>query len=139
MNAMEKHVPKHLPLALLLLRVGIFIVFIVWTLDKLINPGHAAKVFENFFGMPGLGAGVFYVIGSVQLVLVLAFVAGLLKTWTYGIILALHAVSTLASFGKYLQPFDNMLFFAAWPMLAACAALFLLRDYDTLTLSRQGT
>ncbi|ERS86561.1 MULTISPECIES: hypothetical protein [Marinobacter] len=27
--------------------------------------------------------------------------------------------------------------FGAWPMLAACAALFLLRDYDTLTLSRQ--
>ena len=67
----------------------------------------------------------------------LLFVAGLLKTWTYGAILIFHGVSTLSAFAKYLQPFDNLLFFAAWPMLAACAALFLLRDYDTLTLSRQ--
>ena len=28
--------------------------------------------------------------------------------------------------------FDNLLFFAAWPMLAACFALYLLRDLDTL-------
>ena len=26
----------------------------------------------------------------------------------------------------------NLLFFAAWPMLAACLALYLLRDYDRL-------
>jgi putative oxidoreductase len=43
-------------------------------------------------------------------------------------------VSTLASFGKYVAPFEphNLLFFAAWPMLAACIALYLLRDSDTL-------
>ena len=32
----------------------------------------------------------------------------------------------------YLEPFDHLLFFAAWPMLAACFALYLLRDDDTL-------
>ncbi|UTW13471.1 hypothetical protein [Marinobacterium rhizophilum] len=130
--------PKQLSLALLMLRLGIFSVFLFWSLDKLLRPEHAAKVFDVFFGLAGLGENVFYVIGVAQLVLVLAFVAGLLKTWTYGIILALHTVSTLASFGKYLQPFDNLLFFAAWPMLAACLALFLLRDYDTWTLSRKA-
>jgi hypothetical protein len=31
-----------------------------------------------------------------------------------------------------LAPFDNLLFFAAWPMLAACITLYLLRDLDTL-------
>ncbi len=46
----------------------------------------------------------------------------------------MHAVSTLSSFRQYLAPFKgpNLLFFAAWPMLAACIALFLLRDLDTL-------
>jgi len=46
--------------------------------------------------------------------------------------LVLHAVSTLSSFKQYLAPFDgpNLLFFAAWPMLAACFALFILRDLD---------
>ena len=129
--------PKQLTLALLLLRLGVFTVFLFWTLDKLVNPEHSAKVFSAFYGMGGLGPDIFYVLGVAQLALILAFVAGVLKTWTYGAILVLHAVSTLAAFAKYLQPFDNLLFFAAWPMLAACAALFLLRDYDTLTLSRQ--
>jgi hypothetical protein len=60
--------------------------------------------------------------------------AGAWRTWTYGAVLAMHAVSTLSSFRQYLAPFEgpNILFFAAWPMLAACVALFLLRDLDTL-------
>ena len=33
--------PKQLPLALLL-RLGIFVVFLFWTLDKLVNPEHSA-------------------------------------------------------------------------------------------------
>ncbi|NER79557.1 MAG: hypothetical protein F6K42_08230 [Leptolyngbya sp. SIO1D8] len=46
----------------------------------------------------------------------------------------MHAVSTLASFPRYLDPFTtpNLLFFAAWPMLAACFGVFFLRDLDTL-------
>ncbi|MBU2872778.1 hypothetical protein [Marinobacter salexigens] len=131
--------PKQLPLALLFLRLGVFIVFLFWTLDKLVQPEHAAKVFTAFYGLGSLGESAFYAMGVAQLALIFAFVAGLFKTWTYGAILVFHGVSTFASFSKYLQPFDNLVFFAAWPMLAACAALFLLRDYDTLTLSRQPT
>jgi len=52
------------------------------------------------------------------------------KTITYGAVLLLHAVSTLSSWQQYLG-FDSLLFFAAWPMLAACYALFALRDLDT--------
>ena len=60
--------------------------------------------------------------------------AGLWKRLTYGTVLLLHAVSTFASFGKYVAPFEphNLLFFAAWPMLAACIALYLLRDSDKM-------
>ena len=129
--------PKHLPLSLLLLRLGIFIVFLVWTLDKLINPDHAAGVFSSFYGFESIGDTVFYVIGVAQFILILLFVTGLFKTWTYGIILLLHAISTFSTFGLYLKPFDNLLFFAAWPMLAACLALFLMRDWDTLTLGKK--
>ncbi|GAF59021.1 hypothetical protein JCM18902_1849 [Psychrobacter sp. JCM 18902] len=80
---------------------------------------------------------MFYVIGAAQFILILLFVTGLFKTWTYGIILLLHAISTFSTFGLYLKPFDNLLFFAAWPMLAACLALFLMRDWDTLTLGKK--
>jgi len=44
----------------------------------------------------------------------------------------MHGISTLSSWPRYIAAFDNLLFFAAWPMLAACVALFLLRDSDTL-------
>ncbi|MBU2953695.1 hypothetical protein [Marinobacter sp. F3R08] len=128
--------PKQLPFSLLLLRLGVFTVFLFWTLDKLFYPDHAARVLNAFYGFGGLGDMLIYVLGVAQLVLIFAFVAGFLKTWTYGAILFFHGMSTLSAFGKYLEPFDNLLFFAAWPMLAACIVLFLLRDYDTLTLSR---
>ncbi|MDN3453971.1 MULTISPECIES: hypothetical protein [unclassified Psychrobacter] len=128
--------PKHLPLSLLFLRLGVFIVFFFWTLDKFVNPEHAAGVFSKFYALENLGASIVYVVGGLQIVLILLFVAGLFKKWTYGIILLLHASSTFATFGLYLHPFDNLLFFAAWPMLAACLALFLMRDYDTLTLGK---
>jgi len=129
--------PKHLPFSLLLLRLGIFVVFLFWTLDKLINPEHTAGIFSKFYGLENMGGSIFYIIGVVQLILILLFVAGLFKTWTYGIVLALHAVSTFSTFGLYLTPFENLLFFAAWPMLAACIALFLMRDWDTLTLGKK--
>jgi hypothetical protein len=42
--------------------------------------------------------------------------------------------TTKAGIALALDPFTdaNLLFFAAWPMLAACIALFLLREHDTL-------
>lgn len=123
---------KRLPLALLFLRLGVFIVMLVWTLDKIVNPGHAAKVFGKYYSLGGLGPSVFYAIGIVELAVILAFVAGFMKRWTYGLVLLFHAVSTFAAFGNYLNPWPNLLYFAAWPMLAACFALYYLRAADTL-------
>ncbi len=124
---------SRLPVALFLLRLGVFIVMVLWTIDKLVNPGHAASVFSNFYQIGGLGTGAFYAIGIAELILVLLFMAGAFKFWTYGLVMLLHAVSTFATFPNYLHPFQgNLLFFAAWPMLAACIALFLLRDEDSL-------
>ena len=123
--------PKHLPLSLLFLRLGVFIVFFFWTLDKFVNPEHAANVFAKFYALENLGITIVYLIGSLQIILIFSFVIGLFKKWTYGIILLLHAASTFASFGLYLTPFDNLLFFAAWPMWGACFTLYLLRDADT--------
>jgi len=125
-------VPKdRLTWSLFLLRAGIFIVMLMWTLDKLVNPEHAAGIFENFYSIGGLGAAAFYVIGTIQLVIILAFIAGFMKTWSYGAVLVFHAISTLSSYNQYLDAFSNLLFFAAWPMLAACVAVFILRDFDT--------
>jgi hypothetical protein len=131
-----------LRLSLALLRAGVFVVMFVWTIDKLLRPEHTASIFERYYFLPGLGPVAAYVIGAAELVLILAFLAGLAKRFTYGAVLVLHAMSTLASLPKYLAPFEgsNLLFFAAWPMLAACLTLYLMRDSDTLlTLERWPT
>lgn len=125
---------RKLEWSLLLLRVGIFIVFAMWTIDKFVNPAHAAGVFEKYYKIGGLSSTLTYVIGAVQSVVILAFVAGAFRNVTYAIILALHTVSTLSSYGAYFDPWTkpNLLFFAAIPMLAACIALWLLRNHDNL-------
>lgn len=105
---------------------------LVWTLDKFVNTTHAARVFENFYGLEGLGPGAFAAIGVAELAIILAFVAGYRKRVSYGLVLLLHGTSTLSSYRQYLDPFSNLLFFAAWPMLAACFALYRLRDVDTM-------
>jgi hypothetical protein len=64
------------------------------------------------------------------------FVAGLWKNLTYLAVLVLHAGSTFSAFAKYLDPFSNLLFFAAWPMLGACFVLYLLRDHDLYVLNK---
>lgn len=130
---MENQLPQNQRIApaLLLLRLGVFIVMIMWTLDKFINPQHSAAVFENFYGLGGFSDTAFMFIGLLQLLVVLAFVAGFMKRISYGVVLLLHSVSTLSSWQQYLDAFNNLLFFAAWPMLAACIALYMLRDLDT--------
>lgn len=115
--------------ALLALRLGVFIVMFMWTMDKFVNPAHSAKVFEIFYGVSSSTVAV-YVLGAVQLVLVLAFLGGVKKRLTYGLIFILHGASTLSAYNQYMDGFNNLLFFAAWPMWAACFALYLLRDED---------
>jgi hypothetical protein len=121
-------------LPLLLLRLGVFVVMLVWVGDKFFNPGHTAQVLEGFFFMKGVSTGTIRIIGAVELVVIVGFLLGFLKRFTYGAVLVLHALSTLAPFKLYLAPYEgpNILFFAAWPMLAACFALYYLRDQDTM-------
>ena len=125
---------RRLQWSLLLLRLTVFLVMFMWTIDKFISPEHAGKVYEKFYHIAGLEAVAMYAIGAIEIVILLLFLAGYKKTYTYGVVLILHAVSTFSSFKQYLAPFEgpNLLFFAAFPMLAACFTLFLLRDQDKI-------
>jgi hypothetical protein len=59
------------------------------------------------------------------------------KRITCRLIFVLHGASTLSAYAQYYDAFNHLLFFAAWPMWAACFALYLLRDADTkLTLGK---
>ena len=135
------HIPNHsnrIALVLFALRISIFVVLAMWTLDKFFHPEHAAAVFEHFYGLAGLGVTLVYALAVAESVLLVGFLLGVAPRLTYGTVLLLHGVSTLASYQQYLHPFEsnNLLFFAAWPMLAACFALYLLRDLDTWHVSK---
>jgi putative oxidoreductase len=125
---------KRIGVALLVLRVTVFLVMLIWTIDKFVRPDHAASVYEHFYFLRGPAPATMYAIGVIELAVLSGFVIGFAPRLTYGLVLLLHAVSTLSSFRQYFHPFEsvNLLFFAAWPMLGACFALYYLRDLDTI-------
>ncbi|WP_045380342.1 hypothetical protein [Vibrio campbellii] len=135
-QTLHPKVQQQLGIALLALRLSIALVFIMWALDKVLVPEHAMKVFSGFYGSD-ISSGFSVALGIAQLVFIGVFLAGLWKNLIYLAILVLHAGSTFSSFAKYLDPFNNLLFFAAWPMLAACFALYLLREHDIYVLRKQ--
>ncbi len=129
---MTTETERRLALSLLLLRLGVGIVMLVWAFEKILNPSHGGAVLESFYGISGAGESVIRAIGLVQGLIVLVFLIGFARKWSYGAVLAMHATTTLISWSAYLEPLKNILFFAAWPMLAACITLFLLRDQDRI-------
>jgi hypothetical protein len=133
---MTDDVARRLPVSLLLLRLSLGLVMMVWAFDKILNPSHGAAVFEGFYGLAGVGEPVVHVIGVIQALIILGFLVGFAKTWTYGAVLFMHAVTTLVSWSAYLDPLKNILFFSAWPMLAALVTLFLLRKEDRIASLR---
>jgi hypothetical protein len=103
----------------------------VWTVDKFVEPQHASKIMAAFYSIGGVSNLVIYLFATIELAVIVAFLLGFAKQWSYGLVLLMHAGSTLVSYKKYLQPFEspNILFFAAIPMLA-CFVLYYLREVD---------
>ena len=123
---------RELPVALFILRLGLGAFLLLFGIDKLVAPATTVEVFAQFYGLIA-SHGMVYATGVLEILLGLAFLAGLWKTLSYGLGLLLHAVSTLATYHELLSPFGaNHMFLAALPVLAAFIALFLLRRHDTL-------
>ncbi len=116
------------------MRVTIFIVMLMWTIDKIIRPEHASAVYEKFYGLSGFTGNIMLAVAILELILLLGFILGIFKSITYLIVLIAHTVSAFSTLGAYFTPFtgNHLLFFAALPMWAACLSLYLLREKDTL-------
>ncbi|QDV85959.1 MauE/DoxX family redox-associated membrane protein [Stieleria sp.] len=136
MSAIDSKLRPQLATCLLLMRLGITSVFLMWTIDKFVNPEHAAAVFKKFYMIPSLSNSLAYAVGAIQLAFVIAFALGAMRNITYPIILILHSISTFSSFKQYADPwtYPHLLFFAAIPMLAACYTLWMLRRYDDYSI-----
>lgn len=123
---------RELPMALFILRIGLGVFLLLWSIDKMVAPEQTVKIFQHFYRTP-LPTGLAPAVGAIEAAPSLALLAGLWKTWTYGAALALHAIATVSTWKQLLAPFgENHLFIAAIPVLAAFVTLFLLRREDTL-------
>jgi putative oxidoreductase len=127
-------VQRRLRISLFLLRFTISWFLLQWAVEKMISPGVTSKIFAVFYKVP-LDVSVAPAIGVIQAIVVLAFLAGFMRTWSYALVTLIHGVSTLATWRSLILPFaegSNHLFTTAVPVLAACVVLFYLRDQDTL-------
>jgi hypothetical protein len=53
MNSLDNR--NRVGVALLVLRVTVFLVMLIWTIDKFVRPDHAASVYEHFYFCAGSG------------------------------------------------------------------------------------
>lgn len=125
---------NHLRLSLFLMRISVALVLFVWTIDKFVNPSHAIEVYDHFYFIPAVPVHIMYIIGGLEMILIVCFLMGIKKGMSYMLVLVIHGVSTISSYKMYINPFEGpaLLFFAAWPMLAACFMLYNLRGSDTM-------
>lgn len=137
------------PFCLLLTRLAVFFVLFMWNMDKFFHPLQTSRIFAGFYNVGGedpllglnqLSYEVVYVIGVLQLLLILAFVLGLAKRYVYGAVFLLHSVSAFAPWDRFLSPFSShtLLFLAGVTMLGGCFALYCLRDRDVLWTFSKG-
>ncbi len=122
---------RKLQISLAIIRISTAIFFLVWSLRKLIQPESTQKIFSSFYFIQ-VSPEISYVVGGIQTLIVLMFMVGLFKTWTYGGLLGMHIVSVFSTYKQLFNPYEspNTLFWAAVPVLGGLIALFILRDRD---------
>ena len=97
---MTMKIENRLPVALLLLRLSVFLVMFVWTIDKFVEPQHASRIMAEFYSIGGIDSTLIYVLATLELVIILAFLIGFAKRWSYGLVLLLHA-------SQHCRPTEN--------------------------------
>lgn len=140
-DAQHKDLPvdSRLRVSLFVLRISVFVVFLMWIIDKLFNYEHSSGVVLHYYHL-SLPEWFLTSLGIAESVVLLMFLCGVKKTFSYAVILSAHTASTVASSWRLIPPYEvhQLLYFGSIPMLAACTALFLLRERDTLLSLRGG-
>lgn len=137
-------------LCLFLIRLGVFFVLFMWTMDKFIHPLQTSRILVGFYniggadpllGLPQVSYGLVYALGAIELVVIFAFLLGVAKPFTYALVFVLHGLSTFAPWARYVEPWTahTLLFLAAFPMLGGCFALYFLREHDVFCVWRPAT
>jgi len=129
---------KTAALALLILRFFLGIFLLQWSIEKLILPGSAIRIAQNFYGL-SLPTAASYALGTAELILSLALLVGAFRTVSYGLSLIVHTVTVVVSWRQLFDPYgfaqiDNHLWISTWPTWGAFIALYLLRSKDAYSI-----
>ncbi|MEP5212665.1 hypothetical protein [Sulfitobacter pontiacus] len=130
---MEK---SKLAIALLIMRLSAAAFMIAWTSLKFRVPQSFENIFHKFYGLHFVTQDLASTVGGIQMLVVLAFAIGFLRTYTYGAVLLMHGAGTLSSIPNLIDytTYPNQLMWAAVPALGSMIALFLLRADDAFSV-----
>lgn len=137
---------RRIEIALLIIRVTAAIFLGLWATLKFYHPEWQRNIFEGAYNISFFTVtdNLSYLIGSVQIIIVLAFVSGFMRTWTYGIVMLMSAAGVMGSLGSFININEAGELYAAYtkypknlmltsiPTLGALVGLFLMRDLDNL-------
>jgi len=122
--------------ALFLIRITIGAFFAVWASLKFYRPEWMAKICQEAYGLPFITKDHSFTLGIAQMAIVIFFILGLKRTFSYGLIVAMHCVGVAASIPHLIKftHYPSNLLWTAVPTLGAAIALFLLRKYDIYSI-----
>lgn len=122
---------KRLEIGLFVMRLSLGILFLALIMQKLVLAQGTQGIFEEFYSFE-LSVVACYLLLFVAVVLILVFLAGLYKTFSYGALLGMQLVSVVSMYKEMLDPnkYDYVLYWGSIPVIGALTALFLLRDND---------
>lgn len=125
--------------ALAILRIALGLFLLVWGLEKFIVTERSVAIYGFFYGVSA-STSVTYALGALESLLAIAIIVGVFRRWSYGIGLLVHTATTVATARLIIDPWGLIsgepqhLHLAAVPILAAFAALYLLRDLDEFSV-----
>jgi len=124
---------RNIKLPLFLTRLSVFLFLLPWQTMRFTSPDSINGIAKGFykFTMPGW---LVTASGVLMMALLFAFLLGIKKRISYGVLFILHAVGTLTTYSKLFPPYEQFdrLFLAAIPTAGAMLLLYCLRDEDTM-------
>lgn len=135
----EPRLRRQFGTALAILRIALGAFLLVWGLEKFIVTERSVAIYGFFYDVSASTA-VTYTQGALESVLAMAIIIGAFRRWSYGIALLVHAATAAATARLIIDPWGLIsgepqhLYLAAVPILAAFAALYLLRDLDEFSV-----
>ena len=137
---------KRIEIALLIMRITAAIFLGLWATLKFHHPEWQRNIFEGAYNISffTVSDNLSYFLGTVQIIIVLAFVSGFMRKYSYGLMMLMSAAGVLGSLGSFININEAGEIYAAYakypknlmltsiPTLGALVALFILRDMDNL-------